>query len=496
MISRSEASKLKPEPESVEEMDVVVVGGGPAGFTAAYAAAKTGAKTALIENASFLGGTTTGCLISPMMGWRVMRYPDQGEQYTQLSTEQTVGGFPVEFIGRLKAAGGAWLPDDEVTTMIATDPESVKIVMEEMLDEAGVDIWYLTQFIDAVVEEGRVTGVVVASEGALHLIWCKAAVDASGDGDLAVRAGADFQFGRPDDGKPQPVTLPYMLGGVDFERFVEYLKENPEEVVRPEKRIDFRQTITVEMVEEYYRKGWPILIQGLGKAASQAAANGEFPVPMGGDRPSAHTGMLQAVKGGKVVWSVSGHGGDMGFGVDSTDHRQMRAALIAGRKFALSMTRFYKKYVPGFEDSYLLQTAPMLGVRESRRIVGDYMLTEEDARQCREFDDAVGRSGCRIDIHVPDSRSRGTASDIGPKGWYHIPYRVLLPKGIEGLLVAGRCASNSHVAHASMRHQAVCMVTGHAAGTAAALAVQQDTTPRRLEVEGLQAILRNQGAII
>ena len=270
MISRSEASKMKPESESVEETDVVVVGGGTAGFTAAYAAARTGAKTVLIENASFLGGTTTGGLVDSMTGWRVTRYPDQGEQYTQLSTEQTVGGFPVEFIGRLKAAGGAWLPDDEVTTMIAIDPESVKIVMEEMLEEAGVDIWYLTQFIDAVVEEGRVTGVVVASEAALHLIWCKAAVDASGDGDLAVRAGADFQFGRPGDSKPQSCTLPYMLGGVDFERFVNYLKENPEEVVRPEKRIDFKQTITAEMVEEYYRKGWPIMIQGLGKAASQA----------------------------------------------------------------------------------------------------------------------------------------------------------------------------------------------------------------------------------
>ena len=129
--------------------------------------------------------------------------------------------------------------------MVAADKESVKIVMEAMLDEAGVDIWYLTQFIDAVVEEGRVTGVVVASEGALHLIWCKAAVDASGDGDLAVRAGADFQFGRPDDGKTQPCTLPYMLGGVDFERFIEYLKENPEDVVRPEKRIDFKQTVHV-----------------------------------------------------------------------------------------------------------------------------------------------------------------------------------------------------------------------------------------------------------
>ncbi len=497
MISRSEASKLKPEPESVEETDVVVVGGGTAGFTAAYAAARTGAKTVLIENASFLGGTTTGGLVDSMTGWRVTRYPDQGEQYTQLSTEQTVGGFPVEFIGRLKAAGGAWLPDDKVTTMIAIDPESVKIVMEEMLEEAGVDIWYLTQFIDAVVEEGRVIGVVVASEAALHLIWCKAAVDASGDGDLAVRAGADFQFGRPNDGKPQPVTLAYMLGGVDFERFVEYLKENPEEVVRPEKRIDFRQTITAEMVEEYYRKGWPIFIQGLGKAASQAAANGEFPVPMGSASHSAFSGVSQAMKGGKVVWSVSEYcGQDMGFGVDSTNHRQMRTALIAGRKFALSLARFYKKYVPGFEDSYLIQTASMLGVRESRRIVGDYMLTEEDTRQCREFDDAVGRSGCRIDIHAPDLQSRGAASDIGPKGWYHIPYRVLLPKGIEGLLVAGRCASNAHVAHASMRHQAICMVTGHAAGTAAALAVQQDTTPRRLEVEGLQATLRNQGAII
>ena len=125
------------------------------------------------------------------------------------------------------------------------------------------------------------------------------------------------------------------------------------------------------------------------------------------------------------------------------------------------------------------------------------MLTEQDVRGCQTFDDAVGINGTRLDIHTLDPDNPGLAGDIGPQGWYHIPYRVLLPKGIEGLLVAGRCVSTDHVAHASMRHQATgCMVTGHAAGSAAARAVQEAKMPRSLDVSSLQALLRSQGAII
>ena len=499
MIGGTELEALRPLLGSIAQADVVVVGGGTAGFTAAYAAARTGAETILVESSSFLGGTITGGLVTPMMGWRVMRYGDQAEQFIQLTRGQVVGGFATEFVDRLKAAGGAWGRPGEYTTMLAADPEMVKIVMERMLSEAGVDIWFLTQFIDAVMDGQRITGVVVASEAALHLVRCKAVVDASGDGDVAARAGAEFKFGRPGDGKPQPVTLVHALGGVDFQAFIKYLEQNPDEVVRRERRIGFKQTITPEMVEEYYHKGWPILVHGLGNAASRALANGDLPVSLGADKPfpHPHVAVFPAFRSGKVVFSVTQHGGDCGFGVDATDRGQMTAALIAGREFALRMAKFYRKYVPGFEGSYLLQTAPMLGVRESRRIVGDYVLTEEDVRRCRTFDDAVGINGCRLDIHTLDPDSPGLAGDIGPQGWYHIPYRILLPQGIEGMLVAGRCLSTDHVAHASMRHQATgCMVTGHAAGSAAAMAAMEGTMPRSLDVASVQALLRRQGAII
>jgi ribulose 1,5-bisphosphate synthetase/thiazole synthase len=497
MIDGNELEALKPLLRSLEEAEVVVVGGGTAGFTAAYAAARTGVKTVIVESSSFLGGTTTGGLVTPMMGWRIMRYGDQAEQFVQLTGGQVVGGFVTEFIDRLKVAGGAWGRPEEYTTMVAVDPEMVKIVMERMLSEVGVDIWFLTQFIDALMEGERITGVVMASEAALHLIRCKAVVDASGDGDVAARAGAEFQFGRPADGKPQPVSLGYVLGGVDFEAFIAYLKGNPDEVVR--KRIGFQQTITPEMVEEYYQRGWPILIHGLGDAASRALAHGDLPAALGADKPfpHPHVALLPTFRNGKVVFSVTQHGGDCGFGVDATDRRQMTAALIAGFFNDPATTEIYTKYDPGFEGAYLLETAPMLGVRESRRIVGDYILTEEDVRGCRTFDDAVGINGCRLDIHTLDPDSPGLARDIGPQGWYQIPYRILLPKGVEGMLVAGRCVSTDHVAHASMRHQATgSMVTGHAAGTAAAMAAKEDTTPRCLEVQRFQALLRSQGAII
>ena len=499
MINDTELQALKPLIRSVEDTDVVVVGGGTAGFTTAYAAASTGARTILVESATFLGGTTSGGMVTPMMGWRIMRYADQSEQFIQLSTQQVVGGFATEFMDRLKVAGGAWGRPEEYTTMAATDPEMVKIVMERMLTEAEVDIWYLTQFIDATMDGNRITGVIVASEAALHLIRCKAVVDTSGDGDVAARSGAEFQFGRPSDGKVQPVTLVYELGGVDFETFIAYLKEHPDEVVRREKRIGFRQTITPEMVERYYTNEWPILVHGLGDAAASAIANGDWPIPYGADKLYAHphVALFPAFRDGKARFSVTQHGGDCGFNVDATDRNQMTAALMAGREFALQMAAFYKKYVPGFRDSYLLATAPMLGVRESRRIVGDYVLTEEDVRGCRTFDDAIGINGTRLDIHTLDPDSPGLAGDIGPQGWYHIPYRILLPSGIEGMMVAGRCVSTDHVAHASMRHQATgSMVTGHASGTAAAMAVQAGTTPRSIDVAEVQERLRSQGAII
>jgi hypothetical protein len=427
-----------------------------------------------------------------------MTYPDQSERTTQIDREQMVGGFPIEFIYRLRDAGGAWLPGDDIPTAIATDATVMKSVMEQMLQEQGVDIWFLTQFVDAIVEEGRVVGALVACEGGLHVIWCKAAVDASGDGDLAAKAGAEFELGRPEDNKPQPVTVFYMLGGVEFEKYIQYLKENPEEVVRWEKRTDFRFTVTPEMMERYYRHGWPTEVQGFRKAFTRAVEAGDYPLPYGMDEPYPHGALMPAIKGGEVVWTITIHCQDTGFGVNPTDRKQMRDALIAGRKVAVGMARVFKKYVPGFENCYLLETASILGIRESRRVIGDYMLSEEDARACRDFDDAVGRCGCVFDIHPPDPQSGvfGMSRDLGDRQWYQIPYGVLTPKGVDGLLVAGRCVSSSHIAHASMRHIAVTFVTGHAAGTAAAIAAKHDVPPRGVAIEELQSALKEQGAII
>jgi hypothetical protein len=498
VIAEQEMGNLTSLFASVEENDVVVAGGGSTGIIAAYAAARTGAKTALIERASSLGGTTTAAMISSMMGWRVMRWSDQNEQFAQQTTLQVAGGFATEWLQRLLAEGGAWGPSDSgaPTTMVATDPAIAQIVTEQMLAEAGVDIWFLTQLVDVVMEGQRVVGVVVANNGAMHLIRCRVAIDVTGDGAAAAKAGADFQFGRPSDNKTQPATLAYILGGVNFEGLLNYLKQYPDELVRKEKRNVIKQNVTPEMLEEFYRKGWPMLIQGLNEVASKACANGDFPIPYGSDQPYPHLALLPLMKSGRVDYSLTKHGGDVAFGVDPTNRRQMTEALIAAREFVPGMARFYRKYVPGYENSYLFETAPMLGVRESRRIIGDYMLTEQDVRECREFEDAVGINGSRIDVHVPDPGSKGQASEIGRKGWYHIPYRILLPKGIEGLLIGGRCASSDHIAHGSLRHQASCMVMGHAVGTAAAIAVEENTTPRGVDVKRLQERLRNQGAII
>jgi hypothetical protein len=191
------------------------------------------------------------------------------------------------------------------------------------------------------------------------------------------------------------------------------------------------------------------------------------------------------------------HNIDMAFRVDPTETSQLSEALIAMRDFTFGMARFFQKYVPGFEDSYVLQTANLVGVRESRRIIGDYVLTGDDVLDGREFRDTVGYCGATVDVHnVEGGKEKVRLQAIRGGRAYQIPYRVLLPVGIEGLLTAGRCVSADRAACGSIRQQVGCLVTGQAAGVAAALAAMKGVTPRRLGVGELQSALRVQGVIL
>ncbi len=494
MVALGNMQHLSASIESEEETDVVVVGGGTAGWAAAYASARKGSRTALVESLPFLGGTMTGAMVLGSAGFRHQGIATE-DQEISYEGDPVVRGVAQEFLNRLIALGGAWGKQDSPTVKLNFDHELTKVVLEEMMTDAGVDIWFNAQFVDVVMDGDRVTGVLVSTNGGLNVIWAKVVVDCSGDGAVAHRAGAPYEVGRATDGRPQASSLYFLVGGVNIQGVLNYFKENPDEL----RRESSTSKSSPEVLEQRLKDGMPLMFSGFKRAHQKAIENGDFPVALGASGPVFQLGPFRTIwRGGRADPYITAHNMDTSFGIMPTNRKELAQAVMASRKFILGLVDFYRKYIPGYENCYLLLSAPMFGVRESRRIMGDYRLTEADVMEGREFMDAVGRCGAYIDIHDEDGGQRPT--DLrevgGEKGWFHIPYRALLPKDVEGLLTAGRCISADHVAQGSIRQQSVCMTTGHAAGAAAALAVQEGTTPRDLNAEVLQTALRNQAAII
>lgn len=494
MIALSSIRALSACIESEEETDVAVVGGGTAGWAAAYSCAKEGPRTTIVESLPFLGGSMTGAMVLGSAGFRHQGLATEDQELSYYG-EQLVRGVAQEYLNRLIQNGGAWGKKDCPTTKLSFDHELAKVVLEEMMVEVGVDVWFNTQFVDVVMDGNRVAGLLVSTNGGLKVIWARAVVDSSGNGEVAYRAGVPYEVGRQRDGRPQASSLYFMVGGVNIHETLDYLKQNPGELHREGPA----SQSTPEVLEQRLKEGMPIMFSGFDRVRRSAIENGDFPAALGAQGPVFQLGPFRTLwRAGRVDPRITVHNMDTCFGVLPTDRKELAQALIASRKFILGLVDFYREYIPGYEDCYLLLTAPMFGVRESRRIMGDYVLTEEDVLEGREFMDAVGRCGAYIDIHDEDGGVRPTyLREVGgAKGWYHVPYRIILPRNVEGLLTAGRCVSADHIAQGSIRQQAACMTTGHAAGVAAALSVHEGTAPRELDVEVLQTALRAQAAII
>ena len=291
-------------------------------------------------------------------------------------------------------------------------------------------------------------------ESGRFAVRAKVVVDASGDADIAASAGAPFQLGSESDGRIQPVTLTFLLGNVDVERAQAYDRENPEN-------------------------------RGFAREIALAKERGEivdFPL----DRLSSWRPMFSP----GVIWLNA----TRVLGVNGTDPEQVSRGLREGRRQVEMVVRFLRSYVPGFENAHLLYTALLLGVRETRRIVGEYMLTEEDEIAGRRLDDVVSRRVIVIDVHNPAGAGFKPIK-LGDATFFDIPYRCLIPQKIDNLLVAGRCISTTHAAHGATRSIVGCTSLGQAAGTAAGLAVRRGETPRQLSVEALQASLLEQHAL-
>lgn len=472
--------------------EVVVAGGGTAGFAAAIAAARAGAQVTLLEQLSYLGGTMTGGLVPGIVSMRHQPWRDE-ETLVQLeslySGDQVVRGIAQEMVDRLIACGGSYsLRDGEAPVRVLFDPELMKWVVDQMVREAGVKILYHTKVTGVVKDENRITAVVTDSGKTIPV---EVVIDCTGDGHVANFAGAPWEQGENNDATyVQPITLYFLMGGVDLDKTIAYINKTKD---------DFSEAY-VRKLNELYEKRMPVTVLAINSIREKAAAEGKYPIPFGTTtlNPRAHTSISRPVfRGGKVRYDITMHNVDMAYRVDATNIETLSEAIGSMRDFTVRTANYFREYVPGYEDSYLLQIADIVGVRETRRVIGDYQLTGSDVLEAKRFDDAIGYCGATVDVHnVEGGKELTRMSAIREGKSYQVPYRMLLPQGVDNLLVAGRCVSADRVACGSIRQQAGCLVTGQGAGVAAALASKQKTSPRNVPYAHLRAELENQGVVL
>lgn len=453
-----------PHHSSILNADVIVAGSGASGMVAALAAARNGADTLLIENHGFLGG------ISATLPW--LGFHDRDYRLV-------VKGIPLEITRRLQdmRAAAPFEYDIKCGSAFSLNSHWWKVLAMQLCEKAGVRVMMHTQIIDTLREGDRVTGVVVRNKSGEQRLQAKVVIDCSGDGDVAAMAGADWEKGRTGDGLVQAPTLVFKLGGVDRNAFIEGCK-NPE--------LKYREWLTPypdlwEKNRARLDRMQVIICGGFAPLMEKARQAGEIHLPQ-----TRVVGVkLHAPDEFLVVMTRV-------LGLDPTDGQSLSDAYSRVYGQIPELVRFFQKYVPGFVGADLREIAPMLGVRESRRIMGDYVLSADDLLEGRLFDDAVSMGAYHIDIHRP----AGTWVESHNVKTYTIPLRSLIARNFDGLLMAGKCLSATHEAIASTRVIPICMGQGQAAGTAAALAVRKGISIRDLSVKQLQEALQLQGAEI
>jgi len=441
------------------ETDVLVVGGGPAGLGAAVGAAEAGARVVLAERYGFLGGNATAALVMPLMSFHTAHPTKERKGATTLLPtdhgpgEAIIAGALKTLLEKLVKAGGAIAPSLATGYVVPFDPEWFKLIALELLDEAGVQFLFHS-FASGVLGDRRVEGAVLETKAGPLAIRARVTIDCTGDGDVAVQAGAPSEIGRS-DGLVQPMTLMFRV--VEFQRqnFEAYVTQNP--------------------------KQWRG-VHGLWDLVREASERGELRLPREDILFFATPHEEEVSVNSTRVTRVLG-----------TDVWDLSYAEWASRKQMRQIAEFLRRYVPGFEKSYVAQSGVQVGVRETRRIGGDYVLTADDVLGARKFDDAIARGAYPVDIHNPEGK--GTILRHLPPGEaYDIPLRCLLPRAVDNLLVAGRCISGTHEAHSSYRVMPIVMATGQAAGICAALAARKGRAPRDLDVREVQRELVRQGA--
>lgn len=424
------------------DVDVFIAGGGPAGVAAALAARRQGCSVFVAEAHSCFGGMGTAALVP------VFLYFSDGVHFL-------AAGVGEEIYQRMRQATGKLYLDDP-TNAVGIDAEALKCVYDELMVQSGAQFTFHTHLVALDAEAGHVRHAICAAKSGIFAVRARVFVDGTGDGDLAAWAGARYEKGDA-QGNLMPGSLCSVWAGIDW-----------------------------DAVEAHGVRQDAFLKQAF---ADGMFTNHDLHLP----------GIFRTGRGlgtGNLVHT---------FGVDATDEASLTRALIWGRKGMLEYRRYYEKYLRGFESMELATTGSLLGVRETRRITGDYVLTVDDFRRQAVFDDEIGRYCYPVDIHPhkPDEKLYSAFEDefrvrlrYQPGESYGVPYRILTPQGLDNVLVAGRCVSCDRYIQGSIRVMAGCYITGQAAGVAAALTVGSGVSVHDVDRRVLQARLTAMGAYL
>jgi hypothetical protein len=427
------------------EYEVAVLGGGPAGIAAAVAAARAGRRTLLIERYGFLGGMGTAAGVTNFCGLHANVH---GEMH------RVVQGIASELLARIERIGGLNAPHLILGKILAQayDTAAYKIAADDLLESHKVDILFHALGAGvAMHDETRINALFVETKAGRRAIRADIFIDCSGDGDLAAWAGARYEVGDNAGSMLYP-SMMFRLNGVD-----------------PEKAGEAWRTI-------------PALME-----AAEAAGTHRFPRKAAIVRPQRSP----------VEWRVNFTQlkRSDGSAINGLEPDDLTRGEIDGRRQAIQAFEFLRT-VPGFEKSYIVDLPPQLGIRETRRVVGGYMLSGEDVLGCASFDDSIGVNGWPMESHVAGDVIFRFPPIPQSRGFNELPYRMLVPQGLDNLLMAGRCASMTHDGQSAARVSGACFAMGEAAGTAAALALGGNTPPRDIAVDKLQLQLKRQGAFI